>query len=255
MFSRAVNSGSEVSACGMTPMEWRTPSASVTTSCPPTVAVPEVGGVSVVIIRINVVLPAPLGPSKPKISPVGTVKLTSFTATKSPNCFLSLLTTIAFVSVTFMGPAVSPKRSSGDGTRCGVHCRSQPLPPVFCGRERRQQDSGGHAGGDPASGSGHRHLDGKSLDVALGAADVALGREIIFDALEKDGAVENVSRGKLDFQVLVERHKIDVAFFHVGLHPEMVHVENRHDRLARLQNFSLAGGADGDHAVQRRVNL
>jgi hypothetical protein len=31
-------------------------------------AVPEVGGVSVVIMRISVVLPAPFGPSSPKIS-------------------------------------------------------------------------------------------------------------------------------------------------------------------------------------------
>src|SRR5882762_4605288 len=179
MFSRAVSSGSEVSACGMTPMEWRTPSASVTTSCPLTLAVPEVGGVSVVIIRINVVLPAPFGPSKPKISPVGTVKLTSFTATKSPNCFLSLLTSIAFVSVVFIGPAPSPERSSGDGACRGPHCRSQPLPPVFCRSERRQQHRCGHTRDDPALRIGHRHLDGKRLDVALGAADIALRREII----------------------------------------------------------------------------
>jgi hypothetical protein len=98
MFSRAVSSGSEVSACGMTPMAWRTPSASVTTSCPPTSALPDVGGVSVVIMRISVVFPAPFGPSRPKISPVRTVKLTSFTATKSPNCFFSLVTSIALVS-------------------------------------------------------------------------------------------------------------------------------------------------------------
>src|SRR6266481_6101567 len=165
MFSRAVSSGSEVSACGMTPMECRTPSASVTTSCPLTLAVPEVGGVSVVIIRISVVLPAPLGPSKPKISPVGTVKLTSFTATKSPNCFLSLLTSIAFISVVFIAPAISPERSSGDGACRGLHCRSQPLPPIFCGGERRQDHSGGHARDDPALGVGHGHFDGKRLDV------------------------------------------------------------------------------------------
>ena len=102
MFSRAVSSGSDVSACGITPMAWRTPSASVTTSCPPTSAVPEVGGVSVVIMRISVVFPAPFGPSRPKISPVCTVKLTSFTATKSPNCFFNLVTSIALESVEFM---------------------------------------------------------------------------------------------------------------------------------------------------------
>ena len=64
MFSRAVSSGSDVNACGITPSTWRTPSASFTMSCPPMRAVPEVGGVSVVIMRIRVVLPAPFGPSK-----------------------------------------------------------------------------------------------------------------------------------------------------------------------------------------------
>src|SRR6202035_2519449 len=187
MFSRAVSSGSDVSACGMTPIQWRTPSASVTTSCPPTTAEPEVGGVSVVIIRISVVLPAPFGPSKPKISPVGTVKLTSFTATKSPNCFFSFLTSIAFVSVVFMAPAVFIARSSGDGACRWVQCRSQPLPPAFCGRKRRQQHRSSHARDDPAPRIGHRHLDGKRLDVAFGAADVALRREIILDALKNDG--------------------------------------------------------------------
>ena len=41
---------------------------------PRTRAVPAVGGVSVVSMRISVVLPAPLGPSRPKISPCSTVK-------------------------------------------------------------------------------------------------------------------------------------------------------------------------------------
>ncbi|HEX9606239.1 MAG TPA: hypothetical protein VF962_03335, partial [Gemmatimonadaceae bacterium] len=77
------------------------------------------------------------------------------------------------------------------------------MPPFFCGRKRRQQHCGSHAGNDPASGIGHRHLDGESLDVALCAADVALCREIIFDALKNDGAFESVSRGKLNFHALV----------------------------------------------------
>ena len=72
----AVNSGSEVSACGITPIEFRTPSASFRTSCPATRAEPSVGGVSVVSMRISVVLPAPFGPSRPKISPSSTLKRT-----------------------------------------------------------------------------------------------------------------------------------------------------------------------------------
>jgi hypothetical protein len=47
------------------PTSRRTASGSVTTSCPHNVAVPFVGGNSVVSIRIVVVLPAPLRPRKP----------------------------------------------------------------------------------------------------------------------------------------------------------------------------------------------
>ena len=40
-----------------------------TMSAPPTIAVPEVGEQSVVSMRMSVDLPAPFGPSSPKISP------------------------------------------------------------------------------------------------------------------------------------------------------------------------------------------
>ena len=56
-------------AWGMTPMDWRTSLALRTTSKPLTRAVPEVGGTSVVNMRMRVDLPAPFGPSRPKISP------------------------------------------------------------------------------------------------------------------------------------------------------------------------------------------
>ena len=68
-FSSTLSSRSLVIACGMTPIERRTPSARLTTSKPLMSAVPEVGGSSVVSMRISVDLPAPFGPSRPKISP------------------------------------------------------------------------------------------------------------------------------------------------------------------------------------------
>src|SRR5262245_6634351 len=49
------------------------------------VTLPVVGGISPPIIRSVVVLPAPLGPRRPKTSPPATSKLTSSTATRSPN--------------------------------------------------------------------------------------------------------------------------------------------------------------------------
>src|SRR5579859_3418532 len=58
---------------------------SLTTSWPKTSAAPESGGRRVTRMRIVVVLPAPLGPSRPKISPEVMSKLTPPTATTSLN--------------------------------------------------------------------------------------------------------------------------------------------------------------------------
>src|SRR5262245_4925369 len=125
----------------MTPIERRTASGSVTTSWPATSAVPAVGGRSVVSIRMSVDLPAPFGPSRPKISPSSTPKLTPPTAVKSPKRLTIWRTSIAGIS------------ASADGKRhVGRHAeRECPVLVV-----------------EPQP-----HLE--RLDVALGAADVALG--------------------------------------------------------------------------------
>ncbi len=64
----------------MTPMDWRTALAARTMSKPLTRAVPEVGGTSVVNMRMSVDLPAPFGPSSPNTSPCSTEKLSASTA-------------------------------------------------------------------------------------------------------------------------------------------------------------------------------
>ena len=64
-------------------------------SCPATIAVPLEGGTSVVNMRISVLLPAPFGPSRPKISPLWTVKLTLSTASSAPKRLLMASTSIA----------------------------------------------------------------------------------------------------------------------------------------------------------------
>src|SRR5215471_11212771 len=66
-------------------MRSRTPSGSLRTSSPSTQASPPERGNKPVSILMTVVLPLPLGPRKPKISPFSTRKLTSSTAVKSPN--------------------------------------------------------------------------------------------------------------------------------------------------------------------------
>src|SRR6516165_1165894 len=94
-FSSTVRSMSLVMACGMTPMHCRASSGSFSTSKPLMMARPLVMGSNVVIMRMSVDLPAPLGPSRPKISPCFTAKETSSTAVKSPYILVMWSTTMA----------------------------------------------------------------------------------------------------------------------------------------------------------------
>ena len=67
-----------------TPMWRRTSAGWATTSIPATVPRPESGRARVVRIRTAVVLPAPFGPSSPRIVPAGTAKSTPARAWVSP---------------------------------------------------------------------------------------------------------------------------------------------------------------------------
>ena len=79
------------------PIDRRTASGSLSTSCPATRAVPLVGRLRVVIIRTVVVLPAPLGPSSPSTEPSGTTNETSSTASVSPKRLTRCSASIAWV--------------------------------------------------------------------------------------------------------------------------------------------------------------
>src|ERR1700680_2993611 len=205
MFSSAVSSGSDVSACGITPIVLRTASASLRMSCPPMRAVPEVGIVSVVINRIDVVLPAPLEPSRPKISPSATSKLTASTANSSPNFLVSLSTSMAFMALSRTSPSRPGHEHPGQ-------------PGSFRGR-RRQQHRRRHPGEDAPLGIRHRNLDGKGFDVTLGAADVPLRREVVLRALEEHRTFQDVARGQPHPQLLAEANVVNVGFLDVGSHP------------------------------------
>ena len=74
-FSRPVAIGSLPDFCATTPIRRRTWSGRLSTSRPCTTAVPWSGRASVVRILMVVDLPAPFGPSRPKITPRGTVML------------------------------------------------------------------------------------------------------------------------------------------------------------------------------------
>src|ERR1700744_17080 len=93
----------------------RSCSRALATSKPATSARPALGLVSVQSMLIVVVLPAPLGPRKPKTSPVSTSKFVPLTASKSPNDLRRSLTEIAGVDMgggeRFVGP--SPEAPGG----------------------------------------------------------------------------------------------------------------------------------------------
>src|SRR6476660_3218249 len=61
---------------------------------PPMVTSPAVGGMKPVIMRIEVLLPAPLGPRNPSTSPFSTVNETPFTAFFGPKNFFRSWTRI-----------------------------------------------------------------------------------------------------------------------------------------------------------------
>src|SRR4051812_45228462 len=120
----------------MTPMARRTLSASATTSAPATRAEPPDGGRSVVSMRMRVDLPAPLGPSMPKISPSPTVNEMPSTAVKSPQRLERLTTSMA-------GAVAATSATHGQG------------------------DIGGHPDGEAARAIVDVQADLERLDVAL----------------------------------------------------------------------------------------
>ena len=73
---------SVVSSCGTRPMSERVARYSVTMSCPSTRIVPWLGRTRPQMVPIRVVLPAPFGPSRAKISPRLISRLTFLSAVK-----------------------------------------------------------------------------------------------------------------------------------------------------------------------------
>jgi len=76
------SNGSSVISCGTRPISSRAARKSRTTSCPPTVTLPDVGRTMPQMVEMSVVLPAPLGPSSAMISPSSISRLTDLSAEK-----------------------------------------------------------------------------------------------------------------------------------------------------------------------------
>src|SRR3989338_984569 len=105
-----------VIACGTTPMAFLTAFCAFMQSKPITFALPFVGLIRVESILISVVLPAPLGPRRPKVSPSAIVNETSLRAARVPYFLmrLEICTEIGIIKAYCRGCSLnSPKRSAG----------------------------------------------------------------------------------------------------------------------------------------------
>src|ERR1041385_7087360 len=111
-------------------------------------ALPDVGGKSVDSILIVVLLPAPLGPRNPKISPPPTSKEIPSTAVSSPNFLTRLSTWMIAVPCEVMTAFISHRENTGGETEtwgavldCKKLLRRKARP--YRAAERRQSCSHG----------------------------------------------------------------------------------------------------------------
>src|SRR6185436_18432793 len=116
-------------------------------SIPSTRAVPPVGSDSPNSIRMVVVLPAPLGPSKPKTSPCWTVRSSASTAVKSPYCLVRPRVWMATVSPDRLGAVCSATAASGSAT-------------AILSEDQEQADDDEHDDADAYEAPDGRRLDG-----------------------------------------------------------------------------------------------
>src|SRR5215831_4409203 len=115
---------------GMNPREAFAGSGSRARSWPLTSIRPDVGLSRPAIIRSVVVLPAPLGPRKPWISPGCTSRLTPLTAVNGPYVLTRSWRAIDMtVSAPFLPGAraagFAPRKRNRQGAEIGRHCASQ----------------------------------------------------------------------------------------------------------------------------------
>ena len=137
-FSRALMSGYRAMSCGTTPMVSLTAWESVTTECPAMVASPPVGLSRQLSMEMVVLLPAPLGPRRLKISPSAMSKLTPSTASTpfgGSYCLRSSLTSTMLTGRSSRSrtaePRYTPRRARV--TRAGGSSAKRQKPRVCLG--------------------------------------------------------------------------------------------------------------------------
>src|SRR5450432_1135646 len=185
-------------------MRSRTASASVRTSRPSTHAEPSVSGNNPVSILMTVVLPLPLGPRKPKISPFSTRKLTSLTAVKSPKRRTRCSAAMEAPSGGWL--------AGGMSLTCGL-----------------QFHIGSHAAADAAGGVIDANFYADYL-VDASAAGLHVARKkfgLLINLL--DDAVENGLGKRIDahFGLLAQTHAANFGFGNVNADVDLITLEER----------------------------
>src|SRR5262245_20741864 len=102
---------------------------------------------------------------------------------------------------------------------------------------------------------GHSQTHLESPDVTLGAAHVSLRRESAVYRSIKDGSLDERAGGQFDWQSISKAHTVDVGFFDIDLDPQIVAIDERHDRLADRHDLALTRGADVHHSISRCPHL
>src|ERR1700735_5338357 len=108
---------------------------------------------------------------------------------------------------------------------------------------RRQKYGSRHAGEEAAIVIRQRDFDGERFNIALRAADVALGSIVILHTFEKHLPLEHISGWKTDVHGLAEFNVIDVAFLNIRTNPEMGDIHENYDGRALCYDLALLGHA------------
>src|SRR5215472_373697 len=188
-------------------MRSRTPSESLRTSMPSMRASPPLRGNSPVSILMTVVFPLPLGPRKPKISPLPTRKLMSLTAVKFPK----------------RRTRCSAEMAGSDGICNGVAIDST---------RGLEFHVGGHAGKDVARRIVDANLHAKNLMNALFARLHVSGKKFrllvdLFDLAVKDFFRKGVDA---NLGLLAQLNATKLGFRNVDADIDLIFLKKRGDR-------------------------
>ena len=115
----------------------------------------------------------------------------------------------------------------------------------------RQLDIRGHANGEAPIFIIDAQPDLECFDVPLCAAHIALRGEARIQSPVKNRAHAFITGRKPHFELIAQPDPVDVGFFNVGTHPKIVQIDQRHNRLPRVDDFPFARCTDIHDTVNR----